>query len=309
LIVALNQSSAGMLDTLYERAQANGVHGAEKIGPEQIREHEPHAAGIAGIWSPQTGIIDYSAVTAAYAKDILAAGGQITTGAEVVSAHVTDSGWIVSTTAGDYEGAILINCAGLHSDRIALMTGIEPGVRIIPFRGEYYHLSPDAASLVRGLIYPVPDPNMPFLGVHFTRTVEGTVEAGPNAVLALAREGYHKNDIVLRDIVQTLTWPGFAKMAFRFWRTGLAEMHRSYCKTTFANSLGELVPEIRASHLAPGGSGVRAQAVDIHGKLVDDFHIVTAPRAIHVLNVPSPAATASLSIADDLATQVEAALD
>lgn len=308
IIAATRESDLRPLETLWERAQANGVKGAQKIGPDEIREHEPHAAGIAGLWSPCTGIIDYAAVTRAYIDDIVAAGGEVITGAAAVWARVNQSGCVVATTRGDFEGGALVNCAGLYSDRVAMMTGIEPGVRIIPFRGEYYHLNAEAASLIRGCLYPVPNPAMPFLGVHFTRSVRGDVEAGPNAVLALAREGYSKTDIVPKDILETLAWRGFRKLSRRFWRTGVDEVLRSFSKARFAASLKELVPEIRPGHLAKGGSGVRAQAVDVAGTLVDDFHVIAVPRAIHVLNVPSPAATASLAIGETLAIQIEGAL-
>jgi L-2-hydroxyglutarate oxidase len=303
-IVATHESSLPALENLWERSIANGVPGITRLTGKQIEEHEPHARGVAGLWSPSTGIIDYSAVTNAYADDFLASGGEIVFEAEVNKAIKNDVGWIVSTTNGEYEAKTLINCAGLYSDRIALMTGIEPGVRIAPFRGEYYTLASESRSLVRGLIYPTPDPRFPFLGVHFTRGVHGSVEAGPNAVLAFAREGYKKTDINLGDLIQTLTWPGFIKMASRFWRMGLSEMLRSASKSLFTASLAELIPEISQKDLAPGGAGIRAQAIDINGKLVDDFHIVSAPQAIHVLNVPSPAATASLAIADYLASQI-----
>ncbi|MDR3708795.1 MAG: L-2-hydroxyglutarate oxidase [Capsulimonadaceae bacterium] len=309
LIVAVDDAGLASLDSLWQRAQANGVPGAELVGPEQIKEHEPHAAGRAGIWSPKTAIIDYTAVTQAYADDIRNAGGEIVTGAKVVDIESDSSGFFVTTTQGEYEGKTLVNCAGLYSDRIALMMGVEPYVRIVPFRGEYYTLKPECTSLVNGLIYPVPDPQFPFLGVHFTRSVHGSVEAGPNAVLALAREGYGKFDISIEETSQTLRWRGFQMIAARYWRTGLSEMYRSANKAAFAGSLRKLVPELRTSHLAPGGSGVRAQAIDSRGKMVDDFHVLVLRRSIHVLNVPSPAATASLSVADSLVQQIETALN
>jgi L-2-hydroxyglutarate oxidase len=308
-IVAVKESQLPALESLWERSIANGVPGITRLTAKQIEEHEPNAKGVAGLWSPSTGIIDYTAVTLAYADDFRTAGGEIVLNAKVLGAKITERGCQISSTAGDYEADILVNCAGLYSDKLALMTGTEPGVRITPFRGEYYTIKPERQNLVKGLIYPVPDPQFPFLGVHFTRTVHGSVEAGPNAVLALAREGYSKSDLSIKEFLDTLSWPGFQKLALRFWRTGLDEMRRSASKKLFAASLAELLPSITADDLAPGGAGIRAQAIDINGKLVDDFHIVTAPRAVHVLNVPSPAATASLAIADNLAAKILVEID
>jgi len=309
LIVASDESETGALRTLLERGQANGVGGLTWLSQGELREREPHVKGVAGIWSPETGITDYAAVAAAYAADLTAMGCEVVTAERVIAARTGDKECVVTTNAREITGRVLVNCAGLYSDRVALMTGLDPGVRIVPFRGEYYTLRPDRAHLVRGLIYPVPDPSFPFLGVHFTRSVHGSVEAGPNAVLALAREGYKKSSFVAGDAMGTLLWPGFLRLALRFWRTGAAEMRRSYSKRLFAASLGKLVPEVRAEDLAPGGAGVRAQAVDRQGKLVDDFHVVRNGRAVHVLNVPSPAATASLSIADYLQRYVDEALE
>ena len=309
LIVASDESEVGALRDLLERGQANGVGGLSWLTQGELREREPHVAGICGIWSPETGITDYAAVAEAYALNLKAMGCEIVTGERVVGARTGERECVVTTKALEITSRVLVNCAGLYSDRVALMTGLEPGVRIVPFRGEYYTLRPERAHLVRGLIYPVPDPGFPFLGVHFTRSVHGSVEAGPNAVLALAREGYKKSSFVGRDATGTLLWPGFLRLALRFWRTGAAEMRRSYSRRLFAASLRKLVPEIREDDLAPGGAGVRAQAVDRQGRLVDDFHVVRDGRAVHVLNVPSPAATASLSIADYLQRYVNEALD
>ena len=295
-IVATDESELGRLETLYERGQANGVPGLEMIGPEQLREIEPHTAGVKALWSPATGIIDYVKVAAAYAARFQEYGGDIYNDAAVQAIHGFSGALTVETRRGTVRAKHLINCAGLYADQVARMMGEETGVRIIPFRGEYYTLRPESQHLVKGLIYPVPDPRFPFLGVHYTRNIHGYVEAGPNAVLALAREGYRKSDIDLGESLGTFAYPGFWKMTARHWRTGAAEMRRSYSKSVFVRDLQKLIPEIRNEDLAPGGAGVRAQAVAEDGALLDDFSIRRRQQAIHVLNAPSPGATSSLAI-------------
>ncbi|MDB4896731.1 MAG: hydroxyglutarate oxidase [Firmicutes bacterium] len=302
VIVATDNRELAALEELYRRGTANGVPGLRKISREELQEIEPHAAGIAALHSPNTGIVDYAEVSRAMAAELVQRGAAVQTGAEVRGIHQDGSGLRIETTAGEIAARFLINCAGLYSDEIARKMGIEPDVRIIPFRGEYYFLRKERQDLVRGLIYPVPDPQMPFLGVHFTRTVHGQVEAGPNAVLAFAREGYTKGRIRPGELWATLSYPGFRKLARRFWRTGLYEYYRSFSKAEFVRGLQRLVPEISMADVSPGGAGVRAQAVARDGNLVDDFRIVELPRAIHVLSAPSPAATASLAIGNYVGT-------
>ena len=296
VIVAIHESELDRLDNLYERGVANGVQGLEIIGPERLKEIEPHVYGIKALWAPGTGIVDYKKVSNAYAGRFQEAGGDIFTGAEVHSITKYPDGLSIETNGGVLKAKHLINCAGLHADRVAEMMGEPIDIRIIPFRGEYYTLTPEARRLVNGLIYPVPDPRFPFLGVHYTRNIHGQVEAGPNAVMALKREGYRKSDVDLLDSWGTLTFPGFWKMSMRYWKIGLGEMYRSYVKSVFVRDLQRLVPEIRADDLVPGGSGVRAQAVSRNGDLLDDFHIIQGKEAVHVLNAPSPGATSSLAI-------------
>ncbi|MEE9274581.1 MAG: L-2-hydroxyglutarate oxidase [bacterium] len=307
VVVAASAEEIPRLEELLRRGTANGVEGLKMIGPEALRDIEPHAAGLRALWVPATGIIDYPAVLRTFARLYRGGGGEIRTGAQVSGIRKDGSGIVVETTAGDFPSRFLINCAGLHADRVARLAGGETGLRIIPFRGEYYELVPERRSLVRGLIYPVPDPALPFLGVHFTRRIGGAVEAGPNAVLALMREGYTKTQADPRDILDTLTYRGFWKVARKFWRSGLAEMHRSFSKAAFTRSLQKLMPEIEERHLMPGGAGVRAQAVDAEGKLLDDFVIVRTEGAIHVCNAPSPGATASLTIGRAIADMAEEA--
>jgi L-2-hydroxyglutarate oxidase len=301
IVVATRERDLPVLDELERRGRANGLQGLERLTPEAIREREPHAAGIAGLWVPQTGIVDYVAVTEALADRVRQQGGEVLTGARVRGVRSGGDHFVLQTAAGDYPCRFLINCAGLHSDRVARLCRVDPGVRIIPFRGEYYDLAPERRGLVRGLIYPVPDPTLPFLGVHFTRRIDGTVEAGPNAVLAFKREGYRKNSVALRDAAETLLYPGFWRMALRFWRAGIGEYYRSWSGRGFMHALQRLLPEITRQDFAPGGAGVRAQAVDHAGRLVDDFRVIEMGRMVHVLNAPSPAATASLSIGEQIA--------
>ena len=300
VIVATDASEIGRLEELYRRGTANGVQGLEMIEPERLKEIEPHAAGIKALYAPGTGIVDFKAVALAYADRVRANLGDILTGREVVSIARSESQLVIETTQGDIEARNLINCAGLYADRVARMMGVKPDVRIVPFRGEYYTLRPQRRHLVNGLIYPVPNPRFPFLGVHFTRKVNGDVEAGPNAVLALAREGYRKADFNIPESLATLSYSGFWRMAGKFWKIGVAEYHRSLFKGVFVRDLQRLVPEIQGPDLEPGGSGVRAQAVDRQGRLLDDFSIHQSPGAIHVLNAPSPGATSSLSIAEHI---------
>jgi L-2-hydroxyglutarate oxidase LhgO len=300
VIVATDEREMAGLDVLYERGIANGVPGLRMIGAEELKELEPHARGLKALHSPNTGIIDYTQVTLAYAKRFRDNGGEIMTGARVLSIKQADGLINMETGRGDVRAKHLINCAGLYSDSIARMMGIKDGFRIIPFRGEYYMLSPEARHLVRGLIYPVPNPEFPFLGVHFTRTVHGDVEAGPNAVLAFAREGYKMTDVNVTETLGTLAFRGFWTMASRYWILGMQEFHRSLSKGAFLKSLQRLVPEIEEGHLERGGAGVRAQEVERNGLMADDFHITETENAIHVRNAPSPGATASLAIGKDI---------
>ncbi len=303
VVVATDASELPRLEELHRRAVANAVPDVEMIGPEQLGEIEPHAAGVRALRVGSTGIIDYVGVANRYAELIVAAGGEIHRGARVTALRRDAAGWIAETTTGEHRGDHLINCAGLHSDVVASIAGCRPQVRIVPFRGEYYELAANRRSLVRNLIYPVPDPAFPFLGVHFTRMVDGGVEAGPNAVLSLKREGYGKTDFDPGEAWATLSYPGFWKLAFRYWRTGAGEVHRSFSKRAFVAALRKLMPEIEESDLAPGGAGVRAQAVAADGGLLDDFAIETLGGAVHVLNAPSPAATASLPIGEAVAAR------
>jgi L-2-hydroxyglutarate oxidase len=296
LIVATRELEFEALEDLHRRGIANGIAGLEALGPERIREIEPHAKGLSGLFVPATGITDFALVARRYAELIVERGGVVRTGAEVVGLKRDGRETVIETVAGSVRGRYAINCAGLFSDRISRMAGADLGLRIIPFRGEYYELAPESRKLVRGLIYPVPDARFPFLGVHFTRKIEGGVEAGPNAVLAFKREGYSKLSFSAGDSFSTAAFPGFWKMAAKYWRTSLGEYYRSFYKPAFVRALRELVPEIEGSDLSGAGSGVRAQAIDRDGRLVDDFRFAHSEGMIHVCNVPSPAATASLAI-------------
>ena len=301
LVVALSHEELPRLDAIKQRALANGVEGLEEVGPERLRELEPHAAGIRALWSPKSGIIDFRRVALAYADEVRARGGTILTGRAVVAIEERDRERVIRTDAGDLLCRDIVACAGLHSDRVAAMTGAGGDERIVPFRGDYYTLKSEARRLVRGLIYPVPDPRFPFLGVHFTKTIHGEVLAGPNAVLAFAREGYRRTDISLPDLARTLAFRGFRRLARRYWRTAVAEMWRDWSKSAFTAELRRYVPELRARDLVFGPSGVRAQALTADGALVDDFSIRESPHVLHVVNAPSPAATASLAIGRELA--------
>ena len=296
VIVATGAEEFPRLEELWRRGIANGLTGLKSIDPEELREIEPNATGLRAIVVPSTGITNYATVCDKYAELITAQGGTILTSHAVRGLKRTANEIVVETNRGAFSSTSLINCAGLFSDRISRMAGDDPQVMIVPFRGEYYDLIPERASLVRGLIYPVPDPRFPFLGVHFTRRVNGTVDAGPNAVLAFRREGYRRTDFDLRDMASSLAFPGFWRMGAKNWRSGLDEFHRSLSKAAFVRALQRLVPDVQPTDLVPGGSGVRAQAVTREGALVDDFKFVPSDRMLHVLNVPSPAATASIMI-------------
>jgi len=308
LVVATDPEELPRLDELERRGQANGLVGVRRLRAEEIRDIEPHAAGIAALHVPETGIVDYPAVARAYGRKVEERGGTVWTGARVTAVRREQGGLVAETRRGAVACRLLVNCAGLQADRVAVLCGAAVDVRIIPFRGEYYELAPERQDLVRGLIYPVPDPRFPFLGVHLTRMVKGGVEAGPNAVLALRREGYRWRDVSPRDLAATAAWPGFWKLAARFWKTAAYEVRRSLSKPVFVRDLQRLVPEIREEDLHRAGAGVRAQALDRAGALVDDFRIVTSERAVHILNAPSPAATASLAIGRKIAETAVAAL-
>jgi len=300
VVVATDESERGGLGELMRRGTANGVLGLKMISAEQLREMEPHCTGIAAMHVPGTGITDYGRVAQKYAEIIQAAGGQILTGCEVRGIAKDSSEIVLETNWGAIKAARAINCAGLHSDRIMRLSGEDSALRIVPFRGEYYEIVPSRRHLVRNLIYPVADPRFPFLGVHFTRHISGGIEAGPNAVLALKREGYRKTDFNVRDAVETAVFPGFWRMALKYWRSGVGEYYRSLSKQAFTRALQKLLPEIQAADLEPAGAGVRAQALDRTGRLLDDFVIVRSKQMIHVCNVPSPAATASLVIGEQI---------
>ena len=296
LVVATTREQVPSLDALEARGRANGLTGLRRLGPAELIELEPNARGEAALWVEETGVVDFSRVAAALAQRVRDGGGQVFTGARVVRVATRGDAVIAETTNGTVRGSLLVNCAGLQSDRVARLCGIVPDVRIVPFRGEYCELVPERRDIVRHHIYPVPDPDLPFLGVHFTRLLDGRVKVGPNAVLAFKREGYSRRSVDLRDVVDTMSFPGFWRLARSYWKTGLGELLRSASKQRFARAAMELVPSLSAADLRIGPTGVRAQAVDRRGRLLDDFHILEAKRSIHVLNAPSPAATASLSI-------------
>jgi len=301
VIVATRDDELPRLQTLYERGTANGVPGLAWVDQARLRELEPHAAAIKGIHSPNTAIVDFGEVAAAFARELSGRGVTIETNAEVTAIRRVGDEFELTTPRLTVRARRIVNCAGLYSDVVAQMAGATPDLRIIPFRGEYYFIKPERRSLVHGLIYPVPDPEFPFLGVHFTRTVHGDVEAGPNAVLAFAREGYRFGRFNPAEFWGTLSYPGFWAMARRYWRTGAYEVYRSLSQAAFVRALQRLVPDLRPDDVVRGGAGVRAQAVLRDGSLVDDFRIVESADAIHVLNAPSPAATASLAIGRHIA--------
>lgn len=304
VVVATSKEEIPALDLLEERGIANGLTGLKRISAEEIKQYEPYANGIDGLFVPQTGIVDYVAVTSKYAELIEKAGGVIEKNSRLVSAKVKSDEVILTTDKEAFSTRFIVNCGGLQSDRIAKLCGVEPGLMIIPFRGEYYKIKKEKQYLVKNLIYPVPDIKFPFLGVHFTRMINGGVEAGPNAVLAFKREGYKKTDFSFTDLLEMKLYPGFWKMAAKFYKMGFQEFRRSYSKDLFVKSLQKLIPEIQSEDIEVGGAGVRAQALERDGKLVDDFRIVEAKRMVHVLNAPSPAATASLSIGKTISEMV-----
>jgi L-2-hydroxyglutarate oxidase len=306
IVVAVDESEIPRLHELEARGRANGLTGLRRLDRDGLRAIEPHAAGIAALHVPEEGIVDYAAVCAALRNDIESMNGRIVTGAEVSKLQESKDGWVAATGAGDFSADFLVNCAGLQSDRVCRMAGLDPADRIIPFRGEYYKLRPEASSLVRNLIYPVPDPKFPFLGVHFTRLVGGGIEAGPNAVLSFAREAYGKTQWNARDLSDTLTFPGLWKFLARHPRMAWDEGIRSLSKNLFCQSLQRLVPDLRTEDLVPGGAGVRAQAISSDGELVQDFRLVAGPRALHVVNAPSPAATACLAIGREVVRRIAA---
>ena len=295
IIVARDASEIPMLEELHRRGTANGVPRLALLSAEELREVEPHARGLRALHVPNAAIVDYRKVSEALAGKIIEAGGKIQTGAGVTAIRESENEVTLQTAAGDVRVRHYIACAGL-----VRLSGSRPEAKIVPFRGEYFELVPERHHLVRGLIYPVPDPRFPFLGVHFTRVIDNGVEAGPNAVLALAREGYRKRDINLRDLAEALTYPGVWKLLARHWRTAAGEVFRSFSKRAFVKALATLVPEIREQDLVPAPAGVRAQALLPSGFLVDDFLIIEKPRSLHVCNAPSPAATASLAIAQEI---------
>ena len=297
VIVATHEDEFPRLEELRRRGETNGLTGLQVIGPEKLREIEPHASGLRALVVPSTGITDYAAVCTKYSEMIQSQGGRILTSTKVTGVRSFANEISVAASVSAFSARYVINCAGLFSDRISRMAGTEPDVMIVPFRGEYYHLTPERAALVQALIYPVPDPRFPFLGVHFTRRVNGLVDAGPNAVFAFRREGYRRTDFNLNDLASSFAFPGFWRMAVKHWRSGLDEFRRSFSKSHFVRALQRLVPDVSERDLVPGGSGVRAQALTRDGSLVDDFQFVPSRNMLHVLNVPSPAATASLPIA------------
>lgn len=305
VIVATSDAELPQLHKLHARGLENGLE-VRLLDEGEVREVEPHVRARAGIQVAAAGIVDYGEVARVLARLIGAGGGELFLSAEVHGISATSAGYVIETTGGVVETRYLINCAGLHSDRIARMAGEDPGVTIVPFRGEYYELVPERRSLVKSLVYPVPNPDFPFLGVHFTRMIDGSVHAGPNAVLALKREGYRKRDFAAADVLQTLSAPGFWKFGMRNWAEGAKEMVRSLSKRSFVRSLQQLIPEVRSEDVVPAGAGVRAQAITRSGTLYEDFLIIQRPRAVHVCNAPSPAATCSLEIGRAVVAQTPA---
>ncbi len=298
IIVATSEEERPLLHNLFVRGEENGLTNLKKLSKSALNDYEPHVNGIEGIFVPQTGIVDYKVVAARYGEILQQQGAEIKLGEKVINIITTNEEVTIQTSVQTYTSKLLINCAGLYSDKVARMTSKNLNVKIIPFRGEYFKLKKEKEYLVKNLIYPVPDPNFPFLGVHFTRMVEGGIEAGPNAVLAFQREGYKKSQINISELFETLAWPGFQKVAAKYWKTGLGEMYRSFSKAAFTKALQKLIPEIQEGDLIEGSAGVRAQACDRTGGLVDDFLIIEEKRVINVCNAPSPAATSSLAIGE-----------
>ena len=300
IVIATSQNEIPSLNLLEERGRANDLVGMKRLKAEEIKEYEPYVNGIDGLFIPQTGIVDYTDVSKAYARIIQEMGGFIKTSTRVTGFKKEQDEFVLETSNDPVKTKNIINCAGLQSDRVAKLCGIKPGLQILPFRGEYYEIKPEKEYLVKNLVYPVPDVRFPFLGVHFTRMAKGGVEAGPNAVLAFKREGYKKSDISIPDVAQFSTYIGFWKMAIKYWQMSISETYRSYSKKAFVKALKRLVPELEMDDVVAAGSGVRAQALTPDGKLVDDFRIVEADHQVHVLNAPSPAATASISIGESI---------
>lgn len=306
IVVATTEEQRPLLRNLFERGNQNGLTENRMISEGEMKEIEPHVKGLEGIWVPYTGIIDYKAVCEKYAEKFRMLDGEVRFNEKVTDIKNRNThSEVVTATGKVFETKLVVNCAGLYSDKVAQLTQPENiNVRIIPFRGEYYKIRPEKHYLVKNLIYPVPDPNFPFLGVHFTRMIEGGIEAGPNAVFAFKREGYNKLDINVPEMLESLSWPGFQKVAMKYWRTGMGEYYRSFSKAAFTKALQGLIPEIQSDDLIPGGSGVRAQACDYDGGLLDDFSIIENKAAINVCNAPSPAATSSLSIGQTVSEKV-----
>ena len=301
IVVATEENELPLLQNLFARGEQNGLHGFKMLTASGLKEFEPHVTGVGGFFVPQTGIVDYKLVAEKYGDLIKKSGGEIRLGEKVLNIKTETGEMVVVTDRSTYHCRTLVNCAGLYSDKIARLTSPDIQVKIIPFRGEYFKLKKEREHLVKNLIYPVPDPNFPFLGVHFTRMMKGGVEAGPNAVLAFSREGYRKSDVNFTELAETLAWPGFQKVARKYWKTGLGEMYRSFSKGAFTKALQKLIPEIEEGDLVEGGAGVRAQACDRTGGLVDDFLIFEEKHVVNVCNAPSPAATSSLSIGESVA--------
>jgi len=304
LVVARHASEIPALDELERRGRANGLKGLRRLAPEEMVEREPNVRGVAGLLVPETGIVDFVEVARAFASRVREAGGEIRTAAGVRAVRRDGDGLVVETSSGEVRASFLVNCAGLRCDRVARLCGVVPDVMIVPFRGEYYEVVPERRDLVRHLIYPVPDPRFPFLGVHFTRTIDGRLEAGPNAVLAFKREGYRRTQFSLRDMTELVFFAGFWKLGLHYWRTGIPEFVRSLSKRRFVGDLRKLVPAVEPRDVVAASSGVRAQAVDRAGRLIDDFRFVAGERTLHVLNAPSPAATAAISIGSMIASKV-----
>ena len=309
LIVATDDSEVPQLEELFKRGTENGAQGLRMVNQEEIKDIEPYSAGVKAILSPNTGIIDYFEVSQAYATRMRENGGDLLTNVEVISIENKDKLVYINTTSGTVAAKYVLNCAGLHADTVARMMGVDVGVKIVPFRGEYFSIIPEKEHMVKGLIYPVPDPSMPFLGVHFTRRINGSVEAGPNAVLAFAREGYKKTDVNLKDTLGTLSYSGFWKMSAKYWKVGMHEQYRSLVKGVFVKSLQKLMPEITGDDLGDPGAGVRAQVIDSNGGLLQDFAIEASANAIHVLSAPSPGATSSLTISEYIVDLAQESFD
>ena len=309
LIVATDDSEVPQLEELFKRGTENGAQGLRMVNQEEIKDIEPYSAGVKAILSPNTGIIDYFEVSQAYATRMRENGGDLLTNVEVISIENKDNLVYINTTSGTVVAKYVLNCAGLHADTVARMMGVDVGVKIVPFRGEYFSIIPEKEHMVKGLIYPVPDPSMPFLGVHFTRRINGSVEAGPNAVLAFAREGYKKTDVNLKDTLGTLSYSGFWKMSAKYWKVGMHEQYRSLVKGVFVKSLQKLMPEITGDDLGDPGAGVRAQVIDSNGGLLQDFAIEASANAVHVLSAPSPGATSSLTISEYIVDLAQESFD